>query len=174
MRKEDCFCLGQIVRKHSFKGEVVIKLDTDEPESYQKMESVFVNLGNNLIPFFISKSLLQKGNQLRVQFESIQNEADAEALLKAQVYLPLDKLPQLSGNQFYFHEIIGFSAEDVHHGPIGYIKGVNDRGAQALFEIEKDGIQLLVPMVDAFIVKVDRTQKKVLLKTPEGLIDLYL
>ena len=173
MRKEDCFYLGRIVRKHSFKGEVVLKLDTDEPELYQEMESVFVNIGNNMIPFFIKDSLLQKGNQLRVNFETIQSEADADALLKAGVYLPLSMLPKLTGKKFYFHEIIGFAAEDVAYGAIGTVTGVNDSSAQPLFEIEKEEMQILVPMIDDFIVKIDREQQKILLKTPAGLLDMY-
>ncbi len=173
MRKEDCFYLGRIVRKHSFKGEVVLKLDTDEPELYQEMESVFVNIGNNMIPFFIKDSLLQKGNQLRVNFETIQSEADADALLKAGVYLPLSMLPKLTGKKFYFHEIIGFAAEDIAYGAIGTVTGVNDSSAQPLFEIEKEGMQILVPMIDDFIVKIDREQQKILLKTPAGLLDMY-
>ena len=173
MRKEDCFYLGRIVRKHSFKGEVVLKLDTDEPELYQEMESVFVNIGNNMIPFFIKDSLLQKGNQLRVNFETIQSEADADALLKAGVYLPLSMLPKLTGKKFYFHEIIGFAAEDIAYGAIGTVTGVNDSSAQPLFEIEKDGMQILVPMIDDFIVKIDREKQKILLKTPVGLLDMY-
>jgi 16S rRNA processing protein RimM len=174
MRKEDCFYLGKIVRKHSFKGEVVIKLDTDEPELYQEMESVFVNLGNNLIPFFIQESLLQKGNQLRVQFEGIENEADADSILKAGIYLPLTLLPELTGNQFYYHEIIGFAAIDQIHGNIGSITGINDTTAQALFEVEREGRQILVPMIDEFILLVDRKKKELHLKTPQGLIEMYL
>ena len=173
MRKEDCFYLGRIVRKHSFRGEVVLKLDTDEPELYQEMESVFVNIGNNMIPFFIKDSLLQKGNQLRVNFETIQSEADADALLKAGVYLPLSMLPKLTGKKFYFHEIIGFAAEDIAYGTIGTVTGVNDSTAQPLFEIEKEGMQILVPMIDDFIVKIDREKQKILLKTPVGLLDMY-
>jgi 16S rRNA processing protein RimM len=174
MRKEDCFYLGKIVRKHSFKGEVVIKLDTDEPELYQEMESVFVNLGNNLIPFFMKESLLQKGNQLRVQFEGIENEEDADSILRAGIYLPLTLLPKLTGKQFYYHEIIGFAVIDQIHGNIGNITGVNDTTAQALFEVEKKGRQILVPMIDEFILLVDRKNKELHLKTPQGLIEMYL
>ena len=56
MEKKDCFYLGKIVRKYSFKGEFIIKLDTDQPELYQNMDAVFVDLGKNFIPFFIQNS----------------------------------------------------------------------------------------------------------------------
>ncbi|WP_299522254.1 ribosome maturation factor RimM [uncultured Lutibacter sp.] len=173
MRKEDCFYLGKIVRKHSFKGEVVVKLDTDEPELYQDLESVFVVLGNNLVPFFIETISLQKGNQLRIRFEDVENEADADAILGVEVYLPLKFLPKLTGNKFYFHEIIDFDIEDVNYGYIGVITGVNDSSAQPLFEVDSNGTEIFIPMIDHFIKKVDRENKKIIVETPEGLIDMY-
>ncbi len=174
MRKEDCFYLGKIVRKHSFRGEVVIKLDTDEPQLYENMESVFVLHGTNLIPFFIEKSLLQKGNQLRTKFEGVDSESDADGIMKSGIYLPLTLLPKLTGDQFYFHEIIGFTLEDVNFGEVGKIVGINEKTAQPLFEVDREGVDIFIPMIDNFINKIDRKNNKVLVETPDGLIDLYL
>ena len=174
MRKEDCFYLGKIVRKHSFKGEVVIKLDTDEPELYRNMESVFVEHGKDLIPFFIEERLLQKGNQLRVRFETVDSEQDADAIMNSGIYLPLSFLPKLTGSKFYYHEIMEFTAVDVEYGEFGVIKGINDSTAQPLFEIMNDGVEILIPMIDEFIKEIDRKGKRVVLQTPPGLIEMYL
>ncbi len=173
MRKEDCFYLGKIAKKFSYKGEVLIYLDTDEPELYENMESVFVEVNKHLVPFFIISSSLHKNSFLRVRFEDINNEEDADNIMNNEIYLPLSELPELEGNQFYFHEIIGFTAEDERLGDIGTITGVNDSSAQPLFEIKKGDIEILVPMIDDFIIKIDRENKKVILDTPEGLVDLY-
>jgi 16S rRNA processing protein RimM len=174
MQKKDCFYLGKIVKKYSFKGEVVLKLDTDEPDIYENLEAVFLDLGKNLLPFFIEKSLLQKGNQLRIQFEDVNNESDADAIIKSDVYLPLNLLPKLTGNQFYFHEVIGFTLEDVNFGDVGKITSINDSTAQTLFVIEKGESEILIPMIDDFIKKIDRKNKKVIVETPEGMIALNL
>ncbi len=174
MKKEDCFYLGKIVSKFSFKGEVLIKLDTDEPESYAKMESVFISYNKNLVPFFIEKSSLHKSDLLRVKFEDVDTEEDADDLMKAEIYLPLALLPMLEGDKFYFHEVIGFKIIDLNFGEVGIIKHINDSTAQALFEIDRNGIEILIPMNDEFIDKVDRESRTVFVKTPEGLIDLYL
>lgn len=174
MRKEDCFYLGKVVSKYSFKGEVLVKLDADEPELYENMESVFVSLGNNLVPFFIDKCRLHKSALLRIDFEEVKDEASADRIIGSQLYLPLTMLPKLSGNKFYYHEVIGFTLLDEVHGDIGIIEAVNDSASQVLFEAKKESKELLIPVTDDIITKVDRATKTVHVSTPEGLVELYL
>jgi len=174
MQKKDCFYLGKIVKKYSFKGEVILKLDTDVPAIYENLDAVFLDLGKKLLPFFIENSLLQKGNQLRIRFEDVKNEEDADAILKTDVYLPLNLLPKLKGDQFYFHEIIGFLLKDVNYGEVGIVTSINDKTAQDLFVIEKENSEILIPMIDDFIKKIDRKNKIVLVETPEGLIEMNI
>jgi len=174
MRKEDCFYLGKIVSRHGFKGDLLAKLDSDDPQQYENMESVFVSLGSNLIPFFINQARLHKSDLLRISFDGVSSEEDSDRLIGAELYLPLAALPPLTGNQFYYHEVIGFTLIDAVHGDVGIVKAVNDQAAQALFEAEKDDKSLLIPISDAFIVRVDRQNRQIHIKTPEGLIDLYL
>jgi 16S rRNA processing protein RimM len=174
MKKEDCFYLGRIVKKYSFKGELLAKLDTDQPELYEYLDAMFVQVRNNLIPFFIESSQLHKSDLLRIKFEDVDSEADADALIKSELYLPLEFLPKLEGNKFYFHEVIGFKITDKSFGNIGVIKAINDSTAQALFEVDRDGIEILIPMNDEFIVEVNRKNKTITVETPPGLIDLYL
>ncbi|NVN18017.1 16S rRNA processing protein RimM [Muricauda sp. HICW] len=174
MRKEDCFYLGKVVSKYSFKGEVLVKLDTDEPDIYENMESVLVSFGNNLIPFFIDRCRLHKSNLLRIDFEEVKDESSADNIVGSELYLPLTMLPPLKGNKFYFHEVIGFTVMDEVHGDIGIIESVNDSASQDLFEIKKGDKELLIPVSDDIIIKVDRENKTIHVKTPEGLVDLYL
>ena len=174
MTLKDCFFVGTIVSKFSFKGEVLVKLDSDDPEMYEQLESVFIALGNNLVPFFVQKTSLHKSDLLRIKFEDVASEADAEALLRCKLYLPLSLLPKLTGNQFYYHEVIGFSVEDQRYGTVGKIKNIDENAHQALFVIEDPSQnEILIPVSDEFIVSVDRKTKKIVVNTPEGLIELY-
>jgi 16S rRNA processing protein RimM len=174
MRKEDCFYLGKIAKKFSFKGEVLIYLDTDEPELYEDMESIFVEFNKNLIPFFIENSSLHKNDFLRVKFEDVDNEEQADEIIGSEVYLPISMLPKLEGNKFYFHEVIGFEIEDKRLGVFGKIVSINDSSAQPLFEVVNGSVEILVPMIDQFLVKIDRENKKVVMDLPEGLVEMYL
>lgn len=172
MQLEDCFYLGTITSKYSFRGEVLVKIESDQPEIYETLESVFVELPTGLIPFFIDQIRLHKSALLRIKFEDVDDEASANALMRKKLYLPLAALPPLEGKQFYFHEIIGFEVWDSSTF-LGRVTQVQDQSAQALIEIEKEGQTLLVPIHDDLIESIDREQQKLSLKLPEGYTELY-
>lgn len=174
MRKKDCFYLGKIAKKYSFKGEVLVYLDTDEPELYTELESMFVEINGHLVPFFIEKSSIHREKFLRTQFEDMDSEEDADTIVGKDVYLPLTMLPKLEGNKFYYHEVVGFDAIDQRLGNFGTILRISDNGVQALFEVQKDEAVILIPLIDEFIIEVNRENKSILFNTPEGLIDLYI
>ena len=174
MLKVDCFFLGTVVGKYSYKGEVLIKLDTDQPELYENISSFFIETQTGLAPYFVKKSGLHKSSLLRVAFEDITDENDADGLLKKKVFLPLDMLPKLTGNRFYYHEVIGYDVIDKIHGNIGEVTGVNDNASQALLEIDYKSTQVLLPVVDEIIKRVDRTEKQLHVQIPEGLLDVYI
>lgn len=173
MQKEDCYYLGKITKKHGFKGNLILHLETDEPELYQNMESVFIETNGMLVPFFFETIGPHSKNKLLVKFEDLTPE-EAEKLVNRSVWLPLDTLPELEDDAFYYHEIIGYKVIDSRKGEIGLIKNVNDSGVQALFEIDFDGKQILIPVVDDWILEVNKNEEFIRIETPDGLIDLYL
>jgi len=174
MRKQECFYLGKIVSKYSFKGEVLVKLDSDDPELYESMESVFVSLRDSLVPFFIEQSRLHKSSLLRIKFEDVDSEEEADRIMGSELYLPLEFLPPLEGNKFYFHEVICFTVIDQNFGKVGVITSINDTTNQALFVIDHKGTEILIPINDEFLTKVDREKKIIEVNAPAGLIELYL
>ena len=132
-----------------------------------------MDLNNSLIPYFIEKAQLHKSDVLRIKFEDVSTEGAAEELLKKSIP-SLNLLPKLEGNRFYYHEVIGFEVIDENFGSVGLISGINDTTAQALFEIDREGTEVLIPLNDDIICSVDHNKKTVTVHTPPGLIDLYL
>lgn len=172
MTKDECYYLGRITKPFGVKGQVVMFLDVDNPMEYEELDSVFVETKGALIPYFI-KELKINGNKAIVAFEDISIE-ESLALVGRELYLPLDLLPKLEGNQFYYHEVKGFQVIDETYGEIGVLESVIEYPAQPLFQIDCDGTEILIPVIDQVIKKVDRETETLYIKAPEGLIELYV
>ncbi len=173
MRKDDCFELGHILKPHGLQGELWIMLDVDFPEDYEELESVFLEQSGNLIPFFIA-DLQIKGQRALVQFEDVESYDDAAELTGSKLYLPLSILPLLPDDQYYFHELVGMQVEDSVSGNIGIAREIASRAGQDLLIVDKDGKEILIPMVDSILTKVDKKSKVIYVSLPDGLLDLYL
>ncbi len=172
MKKEDCYFLGKITRTHGLQGNVVLKLDTDQPELYNKLEGIFLEINGLLVPFFVDKQQWHKTDKI-ISFKNA-TEAMVEQSVGKNVFLPLSTLPELKGKQFYYHEIIGFEIVDENGESCGIIKEVNDQTAQHYFILNLKGKEVIIPIIKDWILEVNRDEKKISMQLPDGLLDVFL
>lgn len=171
MRLEDCFQLGHISRIHGYKGSVVAFFDTDRPEAYTALESVFLEDRGELIPFFIEDLAQNSKGHFILKFEEVDDEASALNLVGSELWLPLSVLPPLEGKSFYYHEIVGFELWEKEQ-KLGICKSVLDSSAQPLLVMDYQGREVLIPAIDEFIVSIDRDAQRMNLSLPEGLLSI--
>lgn len=172
MKKEEVYYLGKITRSHGLKGNVVLMLDTDQPEMYERLDSIFVEINGLLVPFFIDRQSWSRGDSKIISFKN-STQALVEQLLGKNVFLPLSTLPPLSGKQFYYHEVKGFQVMDADGRSYGEITEINDQTAQHLFMLNREGKDVIIPLIKDWIQEVDRDAKRITMNLPEGLLEVF-
>ena len=174
MNKADCFNLGYVAKLHGFKGEVSLFLDVTNPADYSQMDSLFIDVNGLLTPFFIERIKINNKGFALVKLEGVDNEIDAKVLLRKELYLPLEVLPPLTGINFYDHEVIGYAVLDEQYGQVGVLQQILDYKVNPLIQIDANGKEVLLPLIEGLITSLDRENKVMHVKSPAGLIALYL
>jgi len=174
MKPDELFQLGKIVRTFGSKGEVMFQVNSETLASLKKLESVFVSINGNLVPFFIEQIQPRPKNQALVKFMDTDSTDDADLLAGCDIYIPTALLPKPKKEQLYGNEIEGYSVTDARLGAIGTVRTILELPQQSLLAIDFNGKEILIPIVEEIIKKVDSRKKEISIEAPEGLIELYL
>lgn len=174
MEKEQCFTLGSVSKAQGIKGKLILRLEVDYPEDYSNLESVYIGHNGKLIPFFLEEiEILPKGFA-RVKLEDVDSGDDAEKLVKGELYLPIDNLPILKENQFYFHEIVDFTVVDENEGEIGNVIEHLDFPANPQLLVKHKEGEILIPISDHFYKGIDKEKREIYVSLPPGLVEVNL
>ncbi|RNI32947.1 16S rRNA processing protein RimM [Rufibacter immobilis] len=173
MTLDACFQLGYIVKTHGTKGQVVAFFDVDFPEEYDELESVFLLINGKLVPFFIDDLNPQDKGRSIIKFEDVNSVPEAEKLKGVSLYLPLNQLPELEEDQFYFHEVIGYTVVDQQLGELGTVQAFFDLPNQDLLAMDYQGHEVLIPVQDEIILRSSKEERKIYVNLPEGLLEVY-
>ena len=173
MTKDSCFYVGRIVKTHGIKGEVTLRIDNDDFDDIEELNYFLLDLNDKLIPFFI-ENIGYHSNKSFILFQDINTLEAASQLVGKAAYLPLDLLPEREGPDFYSHEVVDFVVVDDEKGELGKVKEIIEYPTQSLIQIIKDDKEILIPIHEDIVKNVDREGKKICIKAPSGLIDMYL
>jgi len=174
MKTDELFLLGKIVRNTGARGEVVFQFVTGSSARYKNVESVFIKINENLVPFFIDHFKIKSQHQAVVKLFDLDDVEDAKILTGCELYTLSGELPKVKGNKFSYDQVLGFAVIDSSYGSIGKIAAIMDLPHQAIYKIDFEGKEILIPVVPEIIKKVDHKKNTVFIDAPEGLIGIYL
>ena len=171
MKKQDCFLLGTIFKLHGYKGDVNIYNDNDIPLIFTNIDFFFVEINNELIPYFTYRVRPKKKKILLVKFEDVDSEEQALKILKRKVYLPnkfLPKLVDINPDKI----IVGFDVIDKTLGRVGMVDFVNDKTPQKLIIVKDGEKEFFIPFHENFVINIDLENRILYVDIPEELMNI--
>lgn len=177
MTLDESYELGYVVKTHGLRGQMVAELDVDDVQEYLDMEEVFVERpvgSGKLHRFEVERVTAQAGTRVLLKLKNVERIEDAELFRGLKLYRPLDELPELEDDQFYFHDVIGYTVVDTNMGPLGTVEAFYELPEQDLLAMRYQGQEVLIPVVDELVQHADEESRELYVTLPEGLLDVYL
>ena len=170
--------VGRVGKPHGLRGEVTVEVRTDEPDRRFVVGTTLAaeRPGGLAAPWSALTVAATRWHQstLLVRFEELTDRTVAEAArgLLLHVGVPVDESPG-DPEEFYDHQLVGLSAEDLDGGALGEVTAVV-HGAQDLLQIRTpDGREALVPFVAALVPEVDLAAGRVVVADRPGLVTAF-
>ena len=172
LKTSDFINIGVITKPHGVHGELNLFIYEQFILESLQPKHIFLMLNGGLVPF--ACSVRAKGqNSFILLLDGVKTDASAKLLVNGEVYIAPADLHE-SEQVFTPHALVGYNAIDLNFGAIGVISQIMDIAKNPLFQIDSNGKEVLIPIVDEFIIKIDKKKREITLKTPEGLIQMYL
>lgn len=171
MNTSDVKLIGVLAKLSGFKGKYVLISDSYLSEEIENWESVFIEIDGLLVPFFIEEVSFISDTSAFITLEDISTSEKAKEFLNCNVFQTITIL----GNEEVEDSIkllIGYNVIDKNKGAVGKIDNIIDYHNNVLFSILRNDFEILIPVVDNFIIHVDHNGKEIHVDTPEGLLDL--
>ena len=170
--KDKCYYLGYLSKTQGYKGGLIAFFDVDDIREYRKLDHILVDLQGALTPFFIETINLKDKNFVHLKIEGINDEETAVELAGNDLYLPLEDLPKLPDDEYYLHDLVGMTVQDANAGEIGLVAQVLDYSNNPLLQIMQNEDEILIPLIDKFVKKVDKKTRIVHIDVPSELLDI--
>jgi 16S rRNA processing protein RimM len=95
----------------------------------------------------------------------------AEAMRGTRLLVRRADFPALDEDEYYHHEILGFTVETVDGAVVGTIAGIMANGLHDVWEVRDGAREHLIPVVADIVRTIDRDTRRVRIDPLPGLLD---
>ena len=167
------FNIGKLVAAHGLKGELILQHDLGKKTSLKGLATIFIeDKKNSFLPWFIESAQIKSEKEICIKLEGLESRELAMKLVSKKVWLPEADHKKFAAKTSPA-SILGYMIN--HEGEeLGLVLEVIQQPQQLLCRLEIKGKEVLIPLHEESLQKIDHRKKQVVVSLPEGLLDIYL
>lgn len=168
---ETYISVGKTGKTHGIDGELKFFIEDEFLDDFLDAPAVFLTVAGKQVPFFIES--VRGESNLIIKLEEVDSREVALPLAGAEVFLREQDVSQgVSAAMPDFAYLEGYTIKDVNAGVIGPIEEVVEFPQQLMAVLTYGGKEILIPLNDQFILKIDEAARRIDMELPEGLLGL--
>jgi 16S rRNA processing protein RimM len=170
--------VGHIAKAHGTKGELFVWPLTDRPdEVFAPGRALLLGDNEGALPPDAPSVVIESSRAFKrgvlVKFAELDARSDAGTFTQRYLLLPTTELPDLAEDELFYHELLGAVVESVDGKRIGVVREVYETEPNHLLEVKSaDGKVHLIPFAERIVRSIDRSQRRIVVELPEGLLEL--
>jgi 16S rRNA processing protein RimM len=163
--------IGQIIRVRGLKGEMVVSPLTDDPRRYFRLKKVTVVKEGKSSPFAVA-GVRELKEKVLLRLREVDDPEKARKLVGGFLEIDKDQLVELPPNCYFVFDLLGLEVVTTHGRKIGKVKEVMSLPGNDVYVVGGRQKQYHIPAVKEIVKKVDLKTGRMIIRPPEGLLEL--
>lgn len=171
IEEKDIVEIGQYNKPHGVNGEIsaTFMCDVDEIPSFSTLIS---SMDGIFVPFFVSNVRPKNDRTVLLRLDGVNSEQDVRRFVNKRIYVLRHELSE--GDDVYCDYFIGYDILTPEGKYVGRIVDVDDSTENALFIVENEDSEFMIPIAEEFFVSIDEEEKRLTLDLPHGIIGMQV
>ncbi|HET9745622.1 MAG TPA: ribosome maturation factor RimM [Chitinophagaceae bacterium] len=166
------FKAGKIVAVYGLKGELIFKHELGKKTSLKDLKAIFTeDRKNSFLPWFIESAKARSANEILLKLETINTKEAAAKLSQKEIWLTEVDFKKHAAKSAPAN-LLGYTIINDKER-LGEILEVIEQPHQLICRIELSKKEVLIPLNESFLKKIDHKKREVIVELPDGLIDIY-
>lgn len=171
--EENYIKIGTIVATHGTEGELIIRHNLGRKSAFPGVETFFIEMiRDSFLPFFPQQIRARNEDEIIIRLETIATKETAQGMLKKNVWLPEKLVAKIAAKNAPV-SLLGYTVKN-NDETLGEVLEVIEHPQQILLRLEINKKEVLVPLNQSTLNKIDHKTKTILVSLPDGLLEIYL
>jgi 16S rRNA processing protein RimM len=167
------FNIGKIVAVHGLKGELLLSHELGKKTSLKGLKTIFIeDKKDSFLPWFIEETRIKSEKEIYLKLEGMNTRETAAKLVQKKAWL-LEADHKKYAARTAPASLLGYIIINGEK-ELGDIKEVIEQPQQLLCRLEINDREVLIPLHEDSLKKIDHKKKQVIVELPEGLLEIYL